>query len=200
MILNLTNLIFILLAATILSIGILLLMWRKIKMLRIEIDSKKLILFEDQSEKQLVADPSDSDAAVINMALNIIQKNEMLEQVRNRVLKISSSPDLNTCRSDVDDINSLINKTLQIDKDRDVFELFIEEQNKIFYTRLTKKFQNLTKNEQRLAALIRLNLSSKEIADLLNISTKSVEMNRYRLRKKLQIDRETNLAAFLDKI
>lgn len=169
-------------------------------MLRIEIDSKKIIPFDDHPEKQLVADPSDSDAAVINMALNIIQKNEMLEQVRNRVLKISSSPDLNTCRSDVDDINSLINKTLQIDKDRDVFELFIEEQNKIFYTRLTKKFQNLTKNEQRLAALIRLNLSSKEIADLLNISTKSVEMNRYRLRKKLQIDRETNLAAFLDKI
>ena len=175
-------------------------MWRKIKVLRIEDGSKKIIPIDYDSEKQHVAEPLDSDAAVINMALNIIQKNEMLEQVRSRILKISSSPDLNTCRSDVDDINSLINKTLQIDKDRDVFELFIEEQNKIFYTRLTKKFQNLSKNEQRLAALIRLNLSSKEIADLLNISTKSVEMNRYRLRKKLQIDRETNLAAFLDKI
>ncbi len=163
--------------------------------LSVEIFKEEKTIYRDNHIKN-----DESDTTVINMALNIIQKNEMLVQVRDRLLKISSSHDLNESRDVVMEINSLINQTLQIDKDRDVFEIFIEEKNKDFYSRLQSKFNNLTKNEQRLAALIRLNLSSKEIADLLNISTKSVEMNRYRLRKKMQIGRETNLVDLINKI
>jgi DNA-binding CsgD family transcriptional regulator len=55
----------------------------------------------------------------------------------------------------------------------------------------------MTENEKRLAALLRLNLSSKEIASILNISPKSVEMNRYRLRKKLGVPSDVGLSEFI---
>jgi len=66
--------------------------------------------------------------------------------------------------------------------------------------RLLNRFPDLSENEQRLAALIRLNLSSKEIASILNISTKSVEINRHRLRKKMRLKRKENLTEIVNKL
>ncbi|RUA28671.1 MAG: hypothetical protein DSY76_04170, partial [Bacteroidetes bacterium] len=70
----------------------------------------------------------------------------------------------------------------------------------LFYSALREKYPNLTPNEVRLSALIRLDLSSKEIASILNISSKSVEMNRYRLRKKMQLSSSVNLSEFIRSI
>ncbi|MBL6664190.1 MAG: hypothetical protein ISP71_08845, partial [Flavobacteriales bacterium] len=56
---------------------------------------------------------------------------------------------------------------------------------------------NLTHNDLRLCTYLRLNLSSKEIAQLLNISTKSVEVKRYRLRKKLDLAHEQSLTDYI---
>ena len=56
---------------------------------------------------------------------------------------------------------------------------------------------NLSKRECRLAVLLRLGFSSKEIANMVNLETKSVEINRYRLRKKLRLDRSENLVNYL---
>ncbi|MCL7762964.1 helix-turn-helix transcriptional regulator [Polaribacter sp. Z014] len=72
--------------------------------------------------------------------------------------------------------------------------------NKKFYTKLTKKFPDLTANDQRLCALIKLNFSSKEIAKLLNMSKESVHTTRSRLRKKLKISRDVNLKNFIASI
>jgi DNA-binding CsgD family transcriptional regulator len=59
------------------------------------------------------------------------------------------------------------------------------------------KFPNLSATDLKLCAYLRLNLSSKETAQLLNISLKGVEISRYRLRKKLQLPTEVNLYDFL---
>ena len=58
----------------------------------------------------------------------------------------------------------------------------------------------ITPNDLRLCAYLRLNLSSKEIAPLLNISHKSVEVKRYRLRKKLELDHEQSLSNYIIEI
>ncbi|MDD5507661.1 MAG: LuxR C-terminal-related transcriptional regulator [Bacteroidales bacterium] len=66
--------------------------------------------------------------------------------------------------------------------------------------KLTAGFPHLTLQEKHLAMLIRLNLSTKEIATLLNISPKSVEVARYRLKKKLNLQQDDNLAQFINNL
>ena len=69
--------------------------------------------------------------------------------------------------------------------------------NQDFYSKLAHKFPTLTANELKICALIKLNFTSKEMAHLLGISTGSVDKARYRLRKKLDIERDTNLTSYI---
>ena len=142
----------------------------------------------------------DEQSQVVNMALNIIAKNEILKSISRKLAKLSSEPAIVKHHHEIVQLRDEVLTALQIDKERDTFELFVEERNRDFYRRLDNRFPNLTNSERRLAALLRLDLSSKEIANLLNISTKSVEMNRYRLRKKIQIGKDVNLCEFICEI
>ncbi|MDO9152715.1 MAG: helix-turn-helix transcriptional regulator [Paludibacter sp.] len=72
-----------------------------------------------------------------------------------------------------------------------------EQVHNDFSSRLTLKFPNLTPQEKRLLVLLRIGLSSKEISPILNISPKSVEINRHRLRKKLNLNKDENLIQFI---
>jgi len=69
-----------------------------------------------------------------------------------------------------------------------------------FNRRLGEAFPNLTENERKLANLLRQGFSSKYIASLMNITPKSVEINRYRLRAKLGLNRGDNLIKFIKSI
>ena len=69
--------------------------------------------------------------------------------------------------------------------------------HKDFHAKLEAAYPDLTELDKRLATLLRINLSSKEIASLMNIAPKSVEIARYRLRKKLNLSRNDNLNQFL---
>jgi DNA-binding CsgD family transcriptional regulator len=83
------------------------------------------------------------------------------------------------------------------EKDRANFEQhFMASQNR-FYDNLKQDFPKLTTTDLRLCALLKMNLSSKEIANYLNIAHRSVEVSRYRLRKKLNLDSDTSLLHFL---
>ena len=73
----------------------------------------------------------------------------------------------------------------------------IEEVHKDFHMKLMNNFPDLTNLERRLAGLLRLNLSTKEISTLLNISPKSVEVARYRLKKKMNIEKDKSLNNFI---
>ena len=73
----------------------------------------------------------------------------------------------------------------------------IEQIHKDFQIKLEDRFPGMTDHEKRLATLLRLNFSSKEIATFMNITSKSVEIARYRLRKKLQIKPGENMTQFL---
>jgi len=143
------------------------------------------------------AQVSEEYSEAVNMALNIIQKNESLKALSKKIDLFRANPKFANCYAELFDLQNMIRETLQLDKDRDTFELFVNEKNDLFYSNLRNKYPRLTPNEVRLTALIRLDLSSKEIASILNISSKSVEMNRYRLRKKLQLSAKVNLSEFI---
>ena len=75
----------------------------------------------------------------------------------------------------------------------DQLKLHFERVHPCFFQDLENAFTNLTANEKRHCAYIKLNLSTKEIASLLNVSDKSVQMARYRMKKKMMIEPETEL-------
>ena len=100
----------------------------------------------------------------------------------------------------INKLGSRIYQNLMINKDREEFEIQVEQACEGFFKNLEHKHPDLTNQERRLAALLRLNLSSKEISGILNISPKSVDQSRYRLRKKLDLDKDINLSTFLNQI
>jgi len=172
-----------------------------------EINKNKLktLSLLDQKQKEIDAlkqeiESFDFENQTVNMALSIIQKNEMLEKIRRKITKYSSQYEFQSCSRELIELDLLVFETLQLDKDRDTLKIFIEKSNRDFYSKLNSKFPNLTNNEQRLCTLLRLNLSSKEIANIQNITEKSVEMNRYRLRKKIQIPSSESLTEYIKSI
>jgi len=134
---------------------------------------------------------------LINFALNIVQKNTFLEELKLTVNQTKSISNETETLSKLNQLSLSINQHIALDKNRKLFQLQLEEANQDFYQRLHQKHPLLTEKEKRLSAYIRLNLTSKEIASLLNIAPKSVEINRYRLRKKFNLDAKTNLFDFI---
>jgi len=82
---------------------------------------------------------------------------------------------------------------LQDDNNWKNFSRYFEEVHKDFNSNVKAKFPDITANELRLLALLKMNLSSKEIANILNISQEGIKKARYRLRKKLNIATEDSL-------
>ncbi len=151
------------------------------------------IIEQDDLDKELKFRQSE----MITMAMSIIRKNEFLDNLKNEVIKIKTGIIDQEIRLKLNKLSLMITQDLSIDRDREKFQMHINEQNSNFIHQLEESFPSMTDNEKRLASMLRLNLSSKEIASILNISPKSVEMNRYRLRKKLKVDPKVNLTDFI---
>lgn len=136
--------------------------------------------------------------------LNLTQKNEMLEAVKKNALSISKALDEKQAYSSIKQkivrMIGLINSNIEHDNDFKVFESNFDFVHQGFFKKLDEKHPNLTRNEKILFAYLKMNLTSKEIAPLMNISIRGVEVSRYRLRKKLELDRDVNLAEYANKI
>ena len=131
------------------------------------------------------------------MATNIIRRYEFITNLKKDINQIKKGLKDPETRQTLNNLVLKINQNLMLDRDREKFEMHLQEHNTNFLHRLEKTYQGLTENEKRLAVLLRMGLTSKEIASILNISPKSVEMNRYRLRKKLQVPPKQSLTEFV---
>lgn len=156
---------------------------------------KKLLKKERELEKQ-------KDLEVIELknkelaasVLKLIEKDAFLEQIKKSLSK-KTEAEINREAKKI--INSISNKK---NENWNEFQARFVSINKSFYKKLNKDYPNLTMNDQKLCALVKLNFSSKEIAQLLNMSIESVHTTRSRLRKKLNINREVNLKQFISDI
>jgi len=140
------------------------------------------------------------DKELANQTMNIIQKNKFLGKLKgelHQAMKNTSDAQLKTKLSA---LNQRINKEIDNKQQNQIFETYFDEVHEDFFQRLKEQFPNLSPRETRLCAYIRMNLTSKEIAALLNISDRGVEIGRYRLRKKLDLPREINLSTFLSNV
>ena len=119
-----------------------------------------------------------------------IRRNALLKDLKAQISKAKSE-------KPVEEITALIDKQLDDNSDWTKFESVFNELDFEFIANLNKRHQGLTRQEVRLLVYIRLNLSNKEISELLNIGLKSVEMKRYRVRKKLGLEKSQNLSEYI---
>jgi DNA-binding CsgD family transcriptional regulator len=129
-------------------------------------------------------------------ALHSIQKNQLLEQLKNKIRRIREDADGRTS-PELGKMLHKISNTLNLDENWNDFSLYFEQAHHPFFQQLKMQFGELTHKELRLCALLKLHLSSKEMASILGISAESVKMARYRMRKKLHLNSQTDLGSFM---
>jgi len=122
--------------------------------------------------------------------MNLIKKNELLSMIKDDLKKSGESGSIKS-------VITTINKNINEDDTWDMFKEAFNNADKDFLKKIKKAHPLLTPNDLRLCAYLRLNLSSKEIAPLLNISVRSVEIKRYRLRKKMDLQHELGLVEYI---
>jgi DNA-binding CsgD family transcriptional regulator len=132
-----------------------------------------------------------------NSTLMIIQKNEILLKLRNDLSKIKSSINEEPLKNELNSTLKRIGKEIDNEKQWQVFNTHVEQVHEVLFKKLKETYTELTPRELSLCAYLRMNISSKEIATLMNISTRGVEISRYRIRKKLGLDRNANLTDFM---
>lgn len=132
-----------------------------------------------------------------NMVINNIDKNEVLMRVKNELQNIQNEASQKIPKKYYNRLMKLIEQNLSTEDDWKVFELNFNKAYEGFFKKLKAKHASLTPNDLRLSAYLRMNLSSKDIAPLLNISVRSVEVSRYRLRKKIDLPRDKNLIEYM---
>ncbi len=132
-----------------------------------------------------------------NSSMLLIKKNEMLNLLYEELQSISSSPGTDTAKSKINSLIRKISKEIDNDNQKKVFNLHLEQVYEVMFKKLKEQYPEITPHELNLCAYLRMNMSSKEIATLMNISPRGVEIGRYRLRKKLKLDREANLTDFI---
>jgi DNA-binding CsgD family transcriptional regulator len=129
--------------------------------------------------------------------MNIIRKNELLIELKKAIQNYKNKAEGDKEENITDKLNRLIDSNISSDDDWKSFELHFDKAHQDFLRRLKSDFPDLTPSDLKLCAYLRMNLSSKEIVPLLNISLRGVEVRRYRLRKRLKMKSEENLIEFL---
>ncbi|WP_299670349.1 LuxR C-terminal-related transcriptional regulator [uncultured Polaribacter sp.] len=159
---------------------------RQFEIQKIQADKEVIRLKNDKLSQDI--EGKNRELAISTMS--IIKRNEFLHSIKKELKK-------NVSIEEDNEVFKLIEKNLNSTKDWDFFREAFNNADKDFLKRAKKLHPDLTHNNLKFCAYLRLNLSSKEIAPLLNISVKSVEIRRYRLRKKLNLPHETNLTDYI---
>lgn len=137
----------------------------------------------------------------ISVAQNISRQKEFLESLAWRIEKVSNSESLvGSSGESLRDILTSVKQKMSFSGEIEQFYGQIELVHQDFRMKLEGSFPDLTNQEMKLAMLLRLNFSTKEISSLMNISPKSVEISRYRLRKKLGLLQGENLLNFINNL
>lgn len=136
----------------------------------------------------------------IDMAFNLTEQRLFLEELTARLEEINQSEEQALIRNNLKNTIGIIRQKMSFSREKENFYGEVEQIHKDFKMRLESSFPDLTEQEKKLATLIRLNLSNKEIATLLSISPKSVEVSRYRLKRKLRLEKIDNLLQFINTI
>ncbi|MDG1974356.1 MAG: hypothetical protein P8I26_04890 [Flavobacteriaceae bacterium] len=153
-----------------------------------EIEKKQALMTIENQRLSQDIEGKNRELAISTMSM--IKKNQFLSKIKKDLISVGSE-------SRTASVIKLIDRHLNNQDDWKFFEEAFNNADKDFLKKVKELHSSLTNNDLRLCAYLRLNLSSKDIAPLLNISLSSVEIKRYRLRKKMNLSRNEGLTDHL---
>lgn len=162
-----------------------------------ELQEKELIELKNQ---QLQKELEHQARELASSTMHIVQKSEMLLSIKDKLRRISQISNDPKIKPEIAELIRNIDNDALIDKEWDKFELYFNTIHNKFTVLLKEKHPVLSSNDIKMCAYLRMNLSTKEIASLLNISVRGVEISRYRLRKKMLLENGVNLTEYLTKL
>ena len=153
-----------------------------------EIEKKQALISIKNEKLRNEIEESNKQLAISTMSM--VKKNQFLSKLKKDLKNIDSVQNISSVIRNID-------RNLNSKDDWTFFEEAFNNTDKDFLKKVKDSHPSLTNNDLRLCAYLRLNLPSKEIAPLLNISLSSVEIKRYRLRKKMNLSRNQRLTDYL---
>ncbi|OXG06626.1 regulatory LuxR family protein [Flavobacterium araucananum] len=161
------------------------------EILEMELKAENELNVQEYQKHILELELQTKSSEVAGKSLSIAKQTEMIDNIQGI---LDSEKDFNKLKSE-------IRKAIKINEvnkhEWEIFETNLNQIHNEFIITLSKKFPNLTPKDIKLCVYLKMNLSSKEIAPMMNISFRGVELHRYRLRKKLNLTQDENLSKFL---
>ena len=133
-----------------------------------------------------------------SQTLHLVQKNTFLQELKENLNKINASPEL--FKVEFRRLTMLLKKQMSEDQDWEIFKSYFADVHDNFDNKLKALHSGITDKEIRLAAFLRMNLTTKEIAAMLNVIPTSILTSKYRLKKKLGLPKETDIGTFLNEL
>lgn len=160
------------------------------KLMQAEIENTHL------REQTLTQELEAQNKSLSTHTLHLVGKNKMLEDIQLKLNELLSV-DREEQRKKIKGLIKMIDRNFVQDKDWEDFSRIFGQVHKDFFEKLSHRTPDLTASDLRLAALIRLHLTSKDISSTLGISSDSLRIARYRLKKKLKLEEGQSLTAFI---
>jgi DNA-binding CsgD family transcriptional regulator len=140
---------------------------------------------------------SAKNSELTSMVVHITNKNEILNEIRRETKAIGHASTFEEVKKIIVRMNNQVDRNLSTDRHWEQFEIHFNQLHDNFLEKLKKKYPGMTQNNLRLCAYLRMNLSTKEIASLMNISPDAVLKSKYRLKLKLRLDDHQDLMDFV---
>ena len=129
--------------------------------------------------------------------MNIVVKNEFIETIKEELKEVKRKGKSKDTKIALERLVKEIDHTLRLQEDWEQFKLHFDQVHGDFLSRLRTEYRDLSPNDEKLCAFLKLNLDTKGIANLMGISVRGIEVARYRLRKKLNLEKGQNLTKFI---
>ncbi|MBO9672831.1 MAG: transcriptional regulator [Sphingobacteriaceae bacterium] len=166
---------------------------------QLELDRNEKEIVRLRNEK-LEADVNYKNKELSTMTMHLVQRGKVLAKIKEVISAVIKNHDLNESSPSFRHLIRLIKDVEKKDQELDHMSVHFNHVNTEFFSRLKDLYPDLSQNDLKFCAYLSMNLSSKEMAQLMNVTIKAIEVGRYRLRKKLQLKPETNLYEFLIEI
>ncbi len=148
-------------------------------------------------EDKLKAEIQFKNKELASTTMHLVQKGGLLNKLKDNLTALQNKTTQPEVKKEIRSTLRMLNQNLQIDEDWEQFANYFDQVHVDFLKRLKEEYPQLTPKDQKLCTYLKMNLSTKEIVPLMNISVRGVEVSRYRLRKKLGLDSSVNLNDFM---
>lgn len=170
---------------------------KKEHQLEIEHNEKEIVKLQNE---KLEAEVNFKNKELASATMHLAQRGKLLLKIKEELLPIVKTDDPENSPEEFRKILSLLNDAERADDDWEQFTVHFDHVHSNFLAKLKERIPTLSANDLKLCAYLKMNLSSKEMAQLMSVSIRAVEVSRYRLRKKLDVSSDTNLFDYLMEI